>query len=111
MTQIFTNLVKNGIDAMPEGGTLDIKIKEEGENIVFILSDSGKGIKKEDQEKIFEPFYTTKGIGKGTGLGLATAYGIVKMHQGKINLDSNADPNEGPTGTTFTISIPNKPEK
>ena len=111
MTQIFTNLVKNGIDAMPEGGTLDIKIKEEGENIVFILSDTGKGIKKEDQEKIFEPFYTTKGIGKGTGLGLATAYGIVKMHQGKINLDSNADPDEGPTGTTFTISIPNKPEK
>lgn len=111
MTQIFTNLIKNGIDAMAQGGKLDIEIKEEGGNIVFVLSDTGKGIKKEDQEKIFEPFYTTKGIGKGTGLGLATAYGIVKMHKGKIHLDSNADPEQGPTGTTFTISIPNKPEK
>ena len=111
MTQIFTNLIKNAIDAMPQGGKLDIEIKEENGNMVFVLSDTGKGIRKEDQEKIFEPFYTTKGIGKGTGLGLATAYGIVKMHKGKIHLDSNADPEKGPTGTTFTISIPNKPEK
>ncbi len=111
LTQIFTNLIKNGIDAMPEGGTLDIRIREENGNVVFTIADTGKGIKQEDQDKIFEPFYTTKGIGKGTGLGLATAYGIVKMHQGKISLDSNDDPNKGPTGTKFTISIPNQPEK
>ncbi|MFP4047806.1 MAG: ATP-binding protein, partial [Bacteroidales bacterium] len=62
--------------------------------------------KPEDKEKIFEPFYTTKGIGEGTGLGLATAYGIVKMHKGKITVDSNNDPDKGPTGTTFTIKLP-----
>jgi len=111
MTQIFTNLIKNGIDAMPGGGHLDVHIREEEENIVFVIADTGKGIKKEDQDKIFEPFYTTKGIGKGTGLGLATAYGIVKMHNGKIHLDSNTDPEQGPTGTSFTISLPNQPEK
>lgn len=110
MTQIFTNLIKNAIDAMPGGGTLDVMIRDEDGDIVFVISDTGKGIKEEDQEKIFEPFYTTKGIGKGTGLGLATAYGIVKMHKGKIHLESNADPQQGPTGTTFTISIPNQPE-
>lgn len=110
MTQILTNLIKNGVDAMPKGGKLSIKVEDDKDYITFIVSDTGKGIKKEDQEKIFEPFYTTKGIGKGTGLGLATAYGIVKMHKGKIMLDSNADPETGPTGTTFTIKIPNHPE-
>lgn len=111
MTQIFSNLFKNAIDAMPEGGMLDITIEDDQNYIYFTISDTGKGIKKEDQEKIFEPFYTTKGIGKGTGLGLATVYGIVKMHNGKISLDSNADPEQGPTGTTFKISIPNQSEK
>ncbi|MFW5943996.1 MAG: [Fe-Fe] hydrogenase large subunit C-terminal domain-containing protein [Bacteroidota bacterium] len=110
MTQIFSNLFKNAIDAMPGGGILDITIEDDHEHIYFTISDTGKGIKKEDQDKIFEPFYTTKGIGKGTGLGLATVYGIVKMHNGKISLDSNADPQKGPTGTTFIISIPNQPE-
>ncbi|MEF8810914.1 MAG: HAMP domain-containing sensor histidine kinase, partial [Bacteroidales bacterium] len=111
MTQIFSNLFKNAIDAMRDGGVLDITIENDSSYIYFTISDTGKGIKKEDQEKIFEPFYTTKGIGKGTGLGLATVYGIVKMHNGKISLDSNADPEQGPTGTTFKISIPNQPEK
>ncbi len=111
MTQIFSNLFKNAIDAMPDGGVLDITIEDDQNYIYFTISDTGKGIKKEDQEKIFEPFYTTKGIGKGTGLGLATVYGIVKMHNGKISLDSNADPDQGPTGTTFKISLPNQPEK
>lgn len=110
MTQIFSNLFKNAFDAMPEGGELNIDIYDEEGYIVFKIRDTGKGIKKEDRDKIFEPFYTTKEIGKGTGLGLATAYGIVKMHNGKITVDSNDDPSEGPTGTTFTIRIPNKTE-
>jgi iron only hydrogenase large subunit-like protein/nitrogen-specific signal transduction histidine kinase len=110
MTQIFSNLFKNAFDAMPEGGELNIDIYDEEGYIVFKIGDTGKGIKKEDRDKIFEPFYTTKEIGKGTGLGLATAYGIVKMHNGKITVDSNDDPSEGPTGTTFTIRIPNKTE-
>ncbi len=56
--------------------------------------------------KIFEPFFTTKGIGIGTGLGLATAYGIVKMHKGQITAESNTDPLKGPTGTSFKIVLP-----
>jgi len=57
-------------------------------------------------DKIFEPFYTTKAIGKGTGLGLATAYGIVKMHKGQITVKSNTDKSQGPTGTEFKILLP-----
>lgn len=54
----------------------------------------------------YTPFFTTKGLGKGTGLGLATTYGIVKMHKGKIEVDSNTDRMKGPTGTTFRIILP-----
>jgi signal transduction histidine kinase len=71
-----------------------------------VISDTGTGILKENMDKLFTPFFTTKEMGKGTGLGLALIYGIVKMHKGKIHVDSNADPAEGPTGTTFRITIP-----
>jgi len=106
MTQILTNLIKNAIDAMPDGGAIDINVEDDSENVFFNVKDTGIGIKPESLDKIFEPFYTTKGIGKGTGLGLATAYGIVKMHKGKITVDSNVDKEKGETGTTFRISIP-----
>ena len=61
-------------------------------------------------KKIFEPFFTTKEIGQGTGLGFAVTYGIVKMHRGSIKVDSNSDPAKGPTGTTFTVSLPRSNE-
>ena len=72
------------------------------------VSDSGIGIAKVNMGKIFTPFFTTKSPGKGTGLGLPLIYGIVKMHKGQIQVDSNADPMQGPTGTSFTIQIPRK---
>jgi len=106
MLQILSNLMKNAIDAMHDGGHLDIIIEDSERDVIFYVKDSGCGIKADDLDKIFEPFYTTKEIGKGTGLGLATAYGIVKMHKGKITVTSNADPEQGPTGTTFRIAIP-----
>lgn len=106
MTQVLTNLIKNAIDAMPDGGNIDIKLEEENDHVIFKVKDTGVGIEKEALDKIFEPFYTTKGIGEGTGLGLATAYGIVKMHKGKITVFSNTDEKEGQTGTEFRISIP-----
>ncbi|MCD4833790.1 MAG: ATP-binding protein [Bacteroidales bacterium] len=106
MTQVLTNLIKNAIDAMPKGGKIEIKLEENKENVIFSIKDSGIGIEPAALDKIFEPFYTTKGIGAGTGLGLATAYGIVKMHKGKITVYSNNDPEKDSTGTEFKISIP-----
>ncbi len=110
MTQVLTNLFKNAIDAMPDGGTLEIYLEDTVSDVIFNVSDTGTGIKEEDKGKIFEPFYTTKGLGKGTGLGLATSYGIVKMHKGQITVETNADPSNGPTGTKFRIILPRRPE-
>ena len=106
MTQVITNLIKNAVEAMPTGGEITIIMEDDLNDIYFTIHDNGAGIKSADQEKVFEPFFTTKGLGKGTGLGLATAYGIVKMHKGQITLSSNAESNEGPTGTTFRIQLP-----
>jgi signal transduction histidine kinase len=108
MIQVISNLIKNGIEAMPEGGKITIILDENDNEVVIKIKDNGTGIKKSDLNKVFEPFFTTKGIGKGTGLGLATAYGVVKMHRGKIKVDSNANPMEGPTGTVFTIKLPRR---
>ncbi|MFZ4523350.1 MAG: [Fe-Fe] hydrogenase large subunit C-terminal domain-containing protein [Bacteroidales bacterium] len=106
MMQVLTNLEKNAIEAMPSGGTLMVSVEGNKEDVTFIVADTGSGIQKENMDKLFTPFFTTKEMGKGTGLGLALIYGIVKMHKGKIHVDSNADPSQGPTGTTFRITVP-----
>ena len=106
MMQVITNLVKNAIDAMPSGGEISIKLEDTLSDVIIIISDTGTGIKEEDRAKIFEPFFTTKSIGQGTGLGLATAYGVVKMHKGQITAESNDNPAIGPTGTSFRIVLP-----
>ncbi|MEI8347670.1 MAG: ATP-binding protein, partial [Pseudomonadota bacterium] len=92
--------------AMSDGGKL--MIQTDGDENFFTLrfSDTGPGIREENLKKIFEPFFTTKQMGKGTGLGLAVSYGIIKMHRGQIVVESNNDPNKGPTGTTFIIKCP-----
>lgn len=106
MMQVITNLLKNAIDAMPSGGSIDIQLEDTLSEVIIIVGDTGKGIKEEDRAKIFEPFFTTKNIGQGTGLGLATAYGVVKMHKGQITVLSNDDPAKGSTGTSFKIILP-----
>ncbi|HLN55541.1 MAG TPA: [Fe-Fe] hydrogenase large subunit C-terminal domain-containing protein [Bacteroidales bacterium] len=106
MTQVITNLVKNAVDAMPMGGSITLKLEDTLSDVFISISDTGTGIREEDRSKIFEPFFTTKSIGQGTGLGLATAYGVVKMHKGQITVESNNDPAKGPTGTTFRIALP-----
>ncbi|MBI9036697.1 MAG: 4Fe-4S binding protein [Bacteroidales bacterium] len=106
MMQVLTNLEKNAIEAMNEGGTLKIELNGNNNEIEFKISDSGVGISKENMDKIFTPFFTTKELGKGTGLGLPLIYGIVKMHKGQISVNSNANPDNGPTGTSFKIVIP-----
>jgi len=110
MIQVLSNLIKNALDAMPGGGEISILLEDTLSDVSIIVGDSGTGIKEEDRVKIFEPFYTTKGLGHGTGLGLATTYGIVKMHKGQITVESNTDPAKGPTGTRFRIVLPRKKE-
>jgi len=110
MTQVLTNLIKNAIDALPHGGTINIILEDTLTDVSITVSDTGTGIREEDRSKVFEPFFTTKGIGFGTGLGLATTYGIVKMHKGQINVGSNTDPAKGPTGTSFRIVLPRRKE-
>ena len=106
MMQVLTNLEKNAIEAMPNGGELKIELNGNKNEIEFNICDSGVGISKENMEKIYTPFFTTKELGKGTGLGLPLIYGIVKMHKGQISANSNTDPDKGPTGTSFKIVIP-----
>jgi iron only hydrogenase large subunit-like protein/nitrogen-specific signal transduction histidine kinase len=106
VAQVLTNLVNNAIDAMPDGGCLTLRTGGHEREVRIQVADTGIGIPPEHRKKVFEPFFTTKGAGKGTGLGLSVTYGIVKMHQGDIRVESNADPAVGPTGTTFTVILP-----
>jgi len=106
MTQVLVNLVSNAYAAMPEGGHLTVQTGLHSKGARVSITDSGVGIPKNNMGKIFDPFFTTKSIGQGTGLGLAVTYGIVKMHRGDIQVRSNADPEKGPTGTTFEVTLP-----
>jgi two-component system cell cycle sensor histidine kinase/response regulator CckA len=113
--QVLLNLYVNAADAMPGGGKLILKTKNEnhlnikgnhysprpGNYVQLTVTDSGIGMDNQTLERIFDPFFTTKGMGRGTGLGLASVYGIVKSHDGYIDVES-----EQGHGTTFTIFLP-----
>jgi signal transduction histidine kinase len=109
IVQVLTNLMDNAYSAMPNGGELKIRTHGDGAKVALTVSDTGVGIAAEHLGRIFEPFFTTKQIGMGTGLGLSVTYGIVKLHRGDIAVKSNADPAAGPTGTTFTVTLPRRP--
>jgi len=100
LREVFTNLIINAVDAMPEGGRISIQTEKQAENIVINISDTGKGMSRETKQRIFEPFFTTKGT-RGSGLGLSICYGIITRHKGEIVIDSR----EG-SGSTFTITLP-----
>lgn len=103
LSHVFSNLIRNAIDAMSGQGTLDVKTAL-GESMVKIsFKDTGVGIPDEIKSRIFEPFFTTKAIDKGTGLGLAICKEIVGKYEGKIEVDSAPG-----KGTIFNILIPNK---
>jgi signal transduction histidine kinase len=106
MTQVLTNLLKNAVEAMPEKGEIVFNLIDTHDKVTMSITDCGTGIPPENMDKLFTPFFTTKGLGKGTGLGLPIIYGIVKMHKGDVTVKSNSDPAAGPTGTTFAITIP-----
>jgi nitrogen-specific signal transduction histidine kinase/CheY-like chemotaxis protein len=116
MEQVLLNLAVNARDAMPRGGQLSVRISivdvnedhvqrhpeaRAGRFVCVSKTDTGSGIPPENLSRIFEPFFTTKEVGKGTGLGLATVYGIVKQHQGWVEVESTVG-----KGTTFRIYIP-----
>jgi PAS domain S-box-containing protein len=101
LQQVFINIILNALDAMPQGGTLGIRLNEAEGRAVVRISDTGIGIKPEHLAHIFDPFFTTKGIGKGTGLGLSISYAIVKEHEGHIEVASEVG-----KGSTFTILLP-----
>lgn len=104
--QVFLNLLSNAAEAcFQSGGVITISTREENERVAVAIKDTGVGIKPEDIENIFRPFYTTKAETKGTGLGLSTSYGIVKSHGGEILVESQ--PGEG---STFTVLLPAKKE-
>ncbi len=108
MIQVLTNLINNAIEAMPQGGTIHLQTLDAGNEWKIVVQDTGCGIPESVLPKIFEPLFTTKKEGKGTGLGLAVTYGIIKMHRGKIEVQSNAEAQKGPTGTRFTITLPRR---
>ncbi len=111
MVQVVTNLFTNAHHAMADGGVLSVALSDTPHEVTIQVSDTGKGIVKEHLNKVFDPFFTTKQVGMGTGLGLAVTHGIVKMHKGSITVQSNADPEAGPTWTTFTVTLPRHGEE
>jgi PAS domain S-box-containing protein len=100
LSQAFMNLIDNAIDAVPIGGRIAISTHLHEQHVEIRISDNGPGIRQEFINKIFDPFFTTKGIGKGTGLGLSIVHGIIKKHEGHIEVSSSSE------GTTFIIKLP-----
>jgi two-component system NtrC family sensor kinase len=101
LQQVCTNLILNAVQAMPEGGKLNLSASTDDNFVKIEVHDTGCGISQENMRKLFTPFFTTKGKGKGVGLGLAVAHGIIQRHRGSIEVQSK----EG-EGTTFTIYLP-----
>jgi hypothetical protein len=102
LQQVFTNLILNARDAIPDGGRIKLSTAtEDGESVIIHVTDNGIGIAPENVARIYDPFFTTKGVGRGTGLGLAVSYGIVQEHSGHIAVNSAPG-----RGTTFRITLP-----
>ncbi len=100
LREVFTNLIKNSIEAMPKGGSITIRTFRDDKHVVIKIEDTGQGIPEVSRDRIFDPFFTTKGP-QSTGLGMSVSYGIVSRHKGTIVLDSSVD-----RGTSFIISFP-----
>jgi CheY-like chemotaxis protein/anti-sigma regulatory factor (Ser/Thr protein kinase) len=100
LREVATNLIFNAVDAMPTGGTITLRSSAEHEQAVFEVSDTGSGMNEEVRNRCMEPFFSTKG-GRGTGLGLSMVFGIVKRHEGSVEIESAPG-----RGTTFRIKFP-----
>jgi signal transduction histidine kinase/uncharacterized protein YigA (DUF484 family) len=103
--QVFLNLIQNALQSMPEGGALRlttaVRRRDGIEGAIFSVQDSGEGIPEEIQDRVFDPFFTTRPVGSGTGLGLSVSYGIVTDHNGHIDFESQVG-----EGSCFTVWLP-----
>ena len=104
LTEALTNLILNAMDAMPQGGTLAIATRQDGTRVVLTVGDTGVGMSEAVRQRIFEPFFSTKGEA-GSGLGLSMAYSIVRRHNGEIRVES-----EPSRGAAFTLAFPSARE-
>ncbi len=101
LREVLVNMIYNAVDAMPSGGEVRVSTQETRERVVLCITDTGTGMTPETKQRLFDPFFTTKGKA-GTGMGLAVSFGIIRRHEGSIEVDS-----EPGRGTTFRISLPN----
>ena len=101
ITEVLVNLVKNAAEALPTGGEIRIKTFLQGDQVTLQVIDNGVGIKREHLKKVFEPFWSTKGVSAGTGMGLAVSHGIISRHDGSVSVES-----EERKGSTFTVTLP-----
>jgi signal transduction histidine kinase len=100
LNQIWANLVENALDAVGEGGSVELSANRERDSVVVCVTDNGPGIPEGIRDRIFDPFFTTKPVGKGTGLGLDIVRRLVQRHNGQIELDSR------PGKTEFRVTLP-----
>jgi CheY-like chemotaxis protein len=103
--QMVLNLITNARDAMPNGGKLSVVVRAAGPQVRICVTDSGTGMDDATKSRIFDPFFTTKPVGVGTGLGLAMVYGLMRQHEGSVDVDSAPG-----AGTTVTLCFPATPE-
>jgi signal transduction histidine kinase len=101
LQQVFTNLIVNALQAMPEEGQLSIETSCDEDHVYLLVQDTGIGMTPETLKQIFLPFFTTKDIKQGTGLGLSVVHGIVKAHGGSIDVESHVG-----QGSRFRIKFP-----
>ncbi len=108
LQQVFFNIINNAVSAMKSGGILTITTRavDEGKKVEIRISDTGSGIDKDHRTRIFDPLFTTKKVGEGTGLGLFVSYGIITKHEGTIHFETRTKEESEESGTTFTIVFP-----
>ncbi|MFC2170323.1 sensor histidine kinase, partial [Acidobacteriota bacterium] len=106
LNQVFMNILANATQAIEDKGTITIKTSKNNDDISISISDNGKGIKKKDLKHIFDPGFTTKGVGVGTGLGLSISHNIITNHKGQIKVRSEID-----KGAEFVVTLPIKQER